>query len=338
MTQPLRIGFVGTELAPLRPSAGGLERLVTGWAAGLRGHDSILLSRFDDGTNTTEHSRLPLAEAVASYDVVVINNRPEWTHQIDKPTVLILHNTAEAWRQGGTGSQTLAPLPLSVPSHVTIATVSLFLAHHAQEELGLSTPPRVLPPFVDPAFLGGEPWNGSDGRLLFPNRLLVKKGVHETIDAVERLADPRSMAVFLANFAPWTEPTVEHLALVVRIKGSTRCSLEPRIDASSNLATRMAAASAVLAPSTRPEGLGLVPLESLALGIPTIISGLGGLRELAPYGATITDPADIDAFASAIETVLTRPPQIDSRGIRRDFSLAHSVGILAELIDEVIQQ
>lgn len=336
MASPRRIGFVGTELAPLTPSAGGLERLVTGWAAGLDDYESILVSRFDDGTQATHHSRLPLAQVVESCDVVVINNRPEWTHQIDKPTVLILHNTAEAWIPTTGESQPRALEPVPIPRQVTVATVSLFLAHHAKHHLGLTSLPQVLPPFVDPAFLCGPPWNGSDQRLLFPNRLLVKKGVEETIATVERLAHPKSMTVFLANFSPWTEPTSEHRALVARIEASTRCTLAPRIDSSTKLATRMAAASAILAPSTRPEGLGLVPLESLALGIPTIISGLGGLRELVPYGATITEPTDTNSFAAAIETVLTAPPAIDHQGIRRDFSLAHSLTILEELIEATI--
>jgi glycosyltransferase involved in cell wall biosynthesis len=251
--------------------------------------------------------------------------------------LLILHNTIEAWNLKGWDPEELRlTKPVSLPDNVTVVTVSKFLATHAQRCLELDTLPEVLPPFVDPAFLEGPSWQRSTGPLLFPNRLLNKKGVIETIAAMDLVSDPSLRMVFLANFAPWLEPNLEHLELIDRIRASSRCVLEPRISRSADLAARMTASAGVAAPSTRPEGLGLVPLESLSLGIPTLISSLGGLRELAPYGAITVEPSDAEAFAAAIETAISSPPAIDVEAVRHDFGLDHSINVLKRLIDQII--
>ncbi|MCI2974572.1 MAG: glycosyltransferase family 4 protein [Ferrimicrobium sp.] len=353
MTPPWRIGFVGTELAPLTASAGGLERLVVGWATALNErHRSMCFSRYDHTSPVTTKPGDNLAKLLRGCDVAVINNRPEWANALDMPVVLILHNTAEAWGLPGcdAASQPVAP-PVTMGDHVVVLAVSAFLASHAKTELHLPALPRVLPPFIDPAFIdpafidpafGSAPrWHPNNNALLFPNRLLAKKGVLETLAAIERVADPSVRVVFLENFAPWTHPTDEHQELLSQLRACTRCSLEPRIAKSRALATRMLASSAILAPSTRPEGLGLVPLEALALGIPTIISAQGGLAELARYGAMIVEPSDTAAFAHAIETVTRRDPSsrnlsIDHDGIRADYSLERSVSILEAAMSEAI--
>jgi glycosyltransferase involved in cell wall biosynthesis len=337
MTLPPRIGFVGTELAPLLPNAGGLERLVTGWAEGLTDtYTTLSYSRFDDSTPATANSRRPLAELTSECDAMVINNRPEWTRELLQPTLLILHNTVEAWNlTDWSPEEHKLSKPVSLPDNVTVVTVSKFLSSHAQHYLGLATPPEVLPPFIDPAFGNGPSWQRSTGPLLFPNRLLNKKGVIETIEAMELVSDPSLRMVFLANFAPWLEPSEEHLELMDRIRSSSRCIIEPRISESVDLAARMTTSAGVTAPSTLPEGLGLVPLESLALGIPTLISGLGGLQELIPYGAITVEPSDAEAFAAAIECVVSSPPAIDAKAVRHDFSLDHSLDVLRRLLNQL---
>lgn len=339
----LRIGFVGTELAPLTQSAGGLERLVTLWAQGLSGkystdkYSTICYSRFEGQTPEITRRLSPLAELVSGCDLVVVNNRPEWTYELAQPTLLILHNTAEAWGlKDWDPTQERMTTPLRLPDNVTVVAVSQFLARHAQQVLELERTPEVLPPFVDPAFLQGPSWQRSTRSLLFPNRLLNKKGVVETVEAMDLVSDRSLRMVFLANFAPWIEPTLEHLEHIDLIRRSSRCLLEPRINDSVDLAARMAASAGVVAPSTRPEGLGLVPLESLALGIPTLISGLGGLGELVPYGAITVDPSNAEAFAAAIETAVDSPPTIDVKAIRHDFGIDHSINVLEGLLEQAI--
>ncbi len=337
MTRPLRIGFVGTELAPLRPSAGGLERLVTGWATALsRQFATTCISRFDDASPGTRYNTTaPLAQLVEGCDVVVVNNRPAWANEIDLPVVLVLHNTVEAWAlPGWDATRHQLTTPTVMGPNVVVAAVSSYLARHVQEQLGLAALPVVLPPFIDPAFADGPRWQPNENSLLFPNRLLTKKGVLETIAAIKRVSDPRATVVFLENFAPWSQPTGEHLTLLEHINACARCRLEPRIEASATLANRMLGAQAVLAPSIHPEGLGLVPLEALALGIPTIISNMGGLGELARYGATVVEPIDDAGFAAAIEESTQKPPAIDVDGVRRDFGLRRSAEILAASLQE----
>ncbi|WP_254522227.1 glycosyltransferase family 4 protein [Natrinema caseinilyticum] len=63
-------------------------------------------------------------------------------------------------------------------------------------------------------------------------------------------------------------------------------------------------ASAFVYPSLY-EGFGLPPLEAMACGTPVITSNRASLPEVVGDGAILVDPQDTEAFATAIETVLT---------------------------------
>jgi len=57
-------------------------------------------------------------------------------------------------------------------------------------------------------------------------------------------------------------------------------------------------------PSTT-EGFGLPPLEAMWLGAPAIVSTGGALPEVCGDAALYADPADVDAFAAAIDAVVS---------------------------------
>ena len=80
------------------------------------------------------------------------------------------------------------------------------------------------------------------------------------------------------------------------------------------------AESTVLVFPTRFEGFGLPPLEAMARGCPVIVSDLPVLREVAGDAAVYVDPADPEAIARAIRSLLDSPAI--SSGCRRRASTA----------------
>ncbi len=53
------------------------------------------------------------------------------------------------------------------------------------------------------------------------------------------------------------------------------------------------------------EGFGHPPLEAMQIGIPVVASNAGALPEVLGDAALLPDPADVDAIAGALQTVLT---------------------------------
>jgi glycosyltransferase involved in cell wall biosynthesis len=68
----------------------------------------------------------------------------------------------------------------------------------------------------------------------------------------------------------------------------------------------VAGALALVHPSV-DEGFGLTPLEAMAQGVPALVSSAGSLPEVCGDAAMFIDPADPDAWAAAIDRLLTDP-------------------------------
>ena len=73
---------------------------------------------------------------------------------------------------------------------------------------------------------------------------------------------------------------------------------------------RILAASDLFTLTSRHEGLSIALLEALALGLPVVVSAVGGVRSVMAglEGAELVPPGDVDAFAQAYVT-LARDPQ-----------------------------
>lgn len=320
----LRIGLLGTELAPLSASAGGLEKLVVGWGRELaKAHDVRLLSfvpASDPFVATRTVTLDSLRREATGLDVLVTNNRLQPAARLSLPTVTVLHNTSEAW-------DTTSP---SRKNGSVLAAVSNFLAGHASQILGLQV--ATVRPFIDPAFrVSGNESRGN--HLLFPNRTLRKKGVEEVLAALE-IADSTTVT-FVENISPWSTPTAEHAALLAAIKAHPRARLIPRFHQPAELAAAMRTARAVLAPSVAEEGFGLVPLEALATGTPTLISSLGGLAELLPLGAVEVDPQNPAMLAAAMADPVP-PPGETPEIIAKHYSRRASAATLERLLQKAL--
>ena len=103
------------------------------------------------------------------------------------------------------------------------------------------------------------------------------------------------------------------------------------------------AESTVLVFPTRFEGFGLPPLDAMARGCPVIVSDLPVLREVAGDAAVYIDPADPEAIARAIRSLLDSPGDLErmsQAGIERAgrYSWERTAAATREALLEVLSR
>jgi glycosyltransferase involved in cell wall biosynthesis len=136
---------------------------------------------------------------------------------------------------------------------------------------------------------------------------MFKKGVVEAVAVADSGLVPEVVFRFLDYISPWTSPTEEHTTLRRLIVSARNCELHPAVASRQEVAELYSRAGAVLVPSVRPEGLGLVPLEAQASTIPTVTSALGGLREANLFPELLADPRRPEDLASKVRKALSLP-------------------------------
>lgn len=284
------VAVAGTELAPLEPGSGALERSVLSWAAGLGSGFAVAF------LDASENRGLPAEELSALRpDLLVLNNRPLWAERLpagSPPVLHVLHNYEDAW---GAGSEDDGRVR-EVLGRGRVAAVSPTLARHVRKRYALARPVAVVPAGVDSCFFEAEWTSGGAGPplALFPNRLLEKKGVLLFLGVSRLLAPLGWRCVAFRHLAPWAAPTPEHSRLLAAIAGAPSVELAEAPSTREEMASWYARAAVALCPSTRPEGLGLSALEAQAVGTPVVTSGLGGLAD-----ATLSPNETLATFEAA---------------------------------------
>ncbi len=100
--------------------------------------------------------------------------------------------------------------------------------------------------------------------------------------------------------------------------------------------------AALLVQPSLYEGFGLPPLEAMACGCPTVVSGAGGMREIYGDASLYVDPLDIESIAEGMYEVLTdeeKRKDLIKRGLSRsgqfgwDISAREHMKILGEYFD-----
>ncbi len=306
-----KVAVVGTDLAPLHAAAGALERLAIGWAEGARHLDPELEVLLVDGRSGPG----AVAEAVLAGGaaLAVVNNRPLWAEALDVPVLHVLHNYPDAWGADRAGPERLR----AALGRGLVSAVSPALATHVEAAFGLEAPARVVTAGVEELFFA-ERWRGEGGAVLFPNRLLEKKGVRLFLEIARRLAPAGRRCVMFRHLAPFEEPSAEQQELLSLVACAPSVELvEPAVTRAA-MARRYAEAAVVLCPSIRPEGLGMVALEAQAVGAPVVTSGLGGLADATFAPNETVGVGDPDAWCEAVERALARPPSVlPAVGVRR---------------------
>jgi glycosyltransferase involved in cell wall biosynthesis len=296
----VKIAVVGTDLAPLRPTSGALERVVLAWADGLRealpGAEVALVDADDPGRSWAEQVRS------LGPDLVVLNNRPLWSEHVNAPVAHVLHNYPDAWGIAGVADAHVR----RALEQGTAAAVSPALARHIGAAYHLTESVSEVRVEVEACFFG-ESWDGRGGPVLFPNRLLEKKGVRHFLALSELLSERGLACVLFRHLAPWTEPTTEQGTLLEAVAACEGVELCPPPGSRREMAAWYRRAAVVLCPSVHPEGLGLVALEAQAIGTPVVTSGSGGLADATLPPNEIVTSGEVADWLAAIARATSRP-------------------------------
>jgi glycosyltransferase involved in cell wall biosynthesis len=334
------VAMVGTELASLASPTGGLENAVRSWASGLQeaGHRVVLIDACPDQqpeplpggfdwVDLKDPGALPTLLVDLGVEVVQVNNRPMWesgpVHRLDT-----FHNYLPAW--GLPEGCPLAEVGVRIKGR-SVSAVSFALAREVAATLGLPTGKvSCTYPTVDDVFFSVHHRGG--GGIVFPNRLMEKKGVR---DMLEVLAHPL-IAEKTVTFCDYTTPFLssgKEFRALRRAVQSSGARLIPAATSRAEMAGLYAAADLVVSIAREPEGLGLVPLEAQAVGAPVLTAGPGGLAE-ATFLPNVHLPTwDVEALAQAMEASLSRPVSEEPRGrVAKSFSTGATCASLLDAI------
>lgn len=196
---------------------------------------------------------------------------------------------------------------------------------------------------VDPAHFAPRTRLGSeDGvfELLCVGRLTPSKGQHRLVDAMARLHERgRQVRLRLVGAGPdrgALEAQVRHAGLgeVVVFEGAVN---QDRIRALYARADCFCIASFA-------EGIPVVLMEAMAMGVPCVTTRITGIPELIEDGrdGLLVAPSDIDGLVAAIERLIDDPAlyeRLASAGRQRivaDYDLARNVDRLAEVFSDRI--
>jgi glycosyltransferase involved in cell wall biosynthesis len=130
--------------------------------------------------------------------------------------------------------------------------------------------------------------------------------------AAELQADGRDVVVLAAGAGPLAAE-LEPAAAARGVQPGRFRLLGPRRD----IPRLLAAADAVVFPSSGAEGLPLGPLEALAAGAPLVAMAVSDLSQLLPGAALLVAPGDAAALVNATRRLLDDPPlcaELTSRG------------------------
>ena len=330
-----KVALVGTELCTITSATGGLERLVQGWALALaERYDVVLVDMRPDDATTHEINGVPvlavsspeeLARTLRAFgpEVVQTNNRCLWDTG-DALRVNTFHNYPQGWSSelGGGGLSKLR----SAIAQQTTTTVSRALGAQVESMFALGQGQvRVTYPFVAQEFLN-QSFEGGGG-ILFPSRLLAKKGPEQVLAAAASLGLEERLS-FLDYVTPFLRTSTEYLSIrdhLVRSKARLRPHEEHPID----LAAIYAKADLVVVVATEPEGMGLVALEAQGVGTPVLTAGPGGLKEATFVPNEHLGQFDPASLAGGIARALERDVDSSTKeSIAQVFSLEASTAAL----------
>jgi len=169
-----------------------------------------------------------------------------------------------------------------IPNGIDTATFSLDLEarHRVRQELGIPENAWVV---------------GTVGRLA------PEKNQALLIDAMAPMLDPRRHLVIVGD-GP------ERQALTDRAQSTWRPELVHLTGARSDVAALLSAFD-VFALTSRSEGLPLVLLEAMAMGLPVLTTSVGGIPDLVEHGVTgfLVPPDDVTALVTQLIWLSSRP-------------------------------
>jgi alpha-1,3-rhamnosyl/mannosyltransferase len=160
----------------------------------------------------------------------------------------------------------------------------------------------VVYPGVDDRFFAAQPAPAAKAYALYVGTVEPRKNIDTLLDAWAALpADVRSSHdLVIAGSAGWhSEATVQRLSST---PGVVHRGYVPEAE----LPGLTAGATAFVYPSLY-EGFGLPPAQAMAAGVPTVMSDVSSMPEVAGDGALLVDPRSQAEIAAALNRLLTSP-------------------------------
>ncbi len=180
--------------------------------------------------------------------------------------------------------------------------------------------------------------------LLFVGRLVERKGVHLLLEALASIPAERRVVLHVVGDGP-EGPRLREQA--ERLGLGSRAIFHGFVT-KEELQARMEACDCFVLPAVvdakgDTEGLGVVLLEAMSYGKPTIASAAGGIVDIVRDGRNgyLVPPGDAPALAGAITRMMDDPARAREMGVhgrddvRADFSWDVIVGRLAEVYRRV---
>lgn len=178
-------------------------------------------------------------------------------------------------------------------------------------------------------------------QVVFVGRMIPEKGADVLVDAVLRLDRPDVHLVLVGSSGfSSTDP----LTVYERDLRAKTASLPDRVEVHpfvprSGVARILQQADVVVVPSRWPEPFALTVLEGMAAGAAVIGADIGGIPETLEGTGLLVPPGDVDALASAIESLA------DDESLRqriasacRDYAEAHDWSSVARKLDETLDE
>ncbi len=161
-----------------------------------------------------------------------------------------------------------------------------------------------------PAEPNSQDYDGSRPlRVLMLGRISRIKGQDALVEALTSLPQAVRDKVELRIVGSAFEDTAREAALAARIAEaglSGQVSLQPFVADPSD---HYRSADVVAMPSQMPESLGRVAIEAMSYGVPALVTGLGGLKEVVADGVTgwVVPAGSSRPIADALTRIVTEP-------------------------------
>ena len=154
---------------------------------------------------------------------------------------------------------------------------------------------------------------GSEFVILQPARLSRRKGQLDVIAAMARLKQQSKLddvVVIMAGAIEGNEAYHEEVLNAIKVAGLE--NIIKCVGYSDDMPAAFALSDMVLAVSSKPESFGRVVAESLAMGLPTVVSDVGAQREIVLdnegqelEGAVCVPPSEPEKMATAIDHLMS---------------------------------